>query len=183
MAFPPGTKHRKELDQMSPQRHDFEAKVLAMKRDGMTVAQISRELDYSDTYIRKCLRSALKTIVIDNVEDLRKVENLKLDRLEKEVMAVLQAFHPLVSSGEVVRDTIDDENGVPLIDPETGKFKTYKLKDAGPVLAAVAKAISVMERRAKLLGLDMPTKVAQTTPDGQKEATVVVVASSQDMKL
>lgn len=178
-----GTKHRKELKTMSPQRHDFEAKVLAMRRDGMNPTQIARELDYSVTYIKKCLNSALKTIIIDNVEDLRKVENQKLDRLEKEVMAVLHAFHPMVSSGEIVRDTLDDENGVPLIDPETGKFKTYKLKDAGPALAAVAKAISVMERRAKMLGLDMPTKVAQTTPDGQKEATVVVVASPQDLRL
>lgn len=168
---------------MSPQRHDFEAKVLAMRRDGMTPTQIADELDYSDTYIKKCLASALKTIIIDNVEDLRKVENQKLDRLEKEVIAVLQAFHPLVSAGEVVRDTLDDPNGVPLINPETGKLVTYKLTDAGPVLAAVAKAISIMERRAKMLGLDMPTKVAQTTPDGTKEATVVVVASPQDLKL
>lgn len=178
-----GTKHRKEMKAHSPARRDLENKILAMRRDGMNVAQIARELEYSETYVKKCLQSALKTIIIDNVEDLRKMENQKLDRLEREVMAVLQAFHPLVSSGEVVRDTIDDENGVPLIDPETGKFKTYKLKDAGPVLAAVAKAISVMERRAKMLGLDMPTKVAQTTPDGEKEATVVVVASPQDLKL
>ena len=167
----------------SPARRDLENTVLAMRRDGMNAAQIAQELDYSETYIRKCLQSALKTIIIDNVEDLRKVESQKLDRLEKEVMAVLHAFHPLVSAGEVVRDTIDDENGMPLLDPETGKFKTYKLKDAGPVLAAVAKAISVMERRAKMLGLDMPTKMAQTTPDGEREATVVVVASPQDLAL
>lgn len=154
-----------------------------MRRDGMLPAHIARELGYSDTYIKKCLQSALKTIVIDNVEDLRKMESQKLDRLEKEVMAVLHAFHPLVSSGEIVRDTIDDEKGVPLIDPETGNIKTYKLKDAGPVLAAVSKALGVMERRAKMLGLDMPTKVAQTTPDGKKEATVFVVASPQDQAL
>lgn len=178
-----GTKHRKELNAHSPARHDLENKILAMRRDGMNVAQIARELNYSATYVKKCLQSALKTIIIDNVEDLRKLESQKLDRLEKEVLAVLHAFHPLVSSGEVVRDTLDDENGVPLIDPETGKFKTYKLKDAGPVLAAVAKAISVMERRAKMLGLDMPTKIAPTTPDGQKGATVLVVASPQDQAL
>lgn len=33
---------------------------------------------------------------------------------------------------------------------------------------AVEKVLKIMERRAKLLGLDAPTKVAPTTPDGQQ---------------
>jgi hypothetical protein len=34
---------------------------------------------------------------------------------------------------------------------------------------AVDRLLRIMERRAKLLGLDAPTKVAPTTPDGTRE--------------
>lgn len=37
-------------------------------------------------------------------------------------------------------------------------------------LKAIQTVLRIMERRAKLLGLDAPTKVASTTPDGEEAA-------------
>jgi hypothetical protein len=42
-------------------------------------------------------------------------------------------------------------------------------------LGAVEKAIRIMERRAKLLGLDAPSKVAPTDPSGEHPAAGVFV--------
>jgi hypothetical protein len=39
-----------------------------------------------------------------------------------------------------------------------------------PDLVAVDRMLRIMDRRAKLFGLDMPTKVAPTTPDGERSA-------------
>jgi hypothetical protein len=136
-------------------------KVLEMKRDGLSLYQISKELNYSDTYIKKIYRQALKAIIVDNVEDVRKMELEKLDRLEREVIGVLRAFHPVVNSGSVVRDVVDDEDGSPMVDPKTGNPVTVRLQDQGPKLAAVDRAIRIMERRARLMGLDTPVKTQQ----------------------
>lgn len=42
-------------------------------------------------------------------------------------------------------------------------------------LKAVDRILKIIERRAKLLGLDAPTKVASTTPDGDEAASGVFV--------
>lgn len=147
--------------------------ILELKRDGLSFIQIGRQLNYSDTYVKKLYRQALKAIIVDNVEDVRKMELMKLEALEREVIAVLRSFHPVVNSGSVVRDVVDGEDGKPMIDPTTGNPVTVRLQDQGPKLAAIDRAVRIMERRAKLLGIDMPTKVAQTDPTGEKEASYV----------
>ena len=38
-------------------------------------------------------------------------------------------------------------------------------------MVAIDRMLRIMDRRAKLLGLDMPTKVAPTTPDGEQSAS------------
>lgn len=40
-------------------------------------------------------------------------------------------------------------------------------------LGAIDRALKIMERRARLLGLDAPTKIAPTTPDGQQTAPLI----------
>ena len=42
-------------------------------------------------------------------------------------------------------------------------------------MRAVDRVLRIMERRAKLFGLDAPTKVAATTPDGDEQAPAAVV--------
>lgn len=43
---------------------------------------------------------------------------------------------------------------------------------------AIEKALKVMERRAKLLGLDMPTKVAPTDPSGERQFGIEVAPAT-----
>ena len=58
------------------------------------------------------------------------------------------------------------------------KFNAHRWSDLNarrqaPKLAAINAALRVMERRAKLLGLDKPTKLAATDPSGNIPAQVV----------
>lgn len=147
--------------------------VLDLYRDNPNYCEIARIMGISHTYVKKLYKAALKDIIVDNVDDFRKLEMARLDKLHVKAMQVLEAFHPLVNSGVVVRDNLEDADGNPLVDETTGELKTYRLQDQGPLLAAIDRVLKVSERRARLLGLDTPTKVALTNPEGDKEASFV----------
>lgn len=156
--------------------------ILRMRRDGMSFPKIARHFGNTQGYVYKLYRKALSEIIVEDVKEVRKFELFKLDLLEKEVIRVLQSFHPYISSGNIVRDFLEDENGNIVMDEE-GKPVLVKLKDDGATLAAIEKALKIMERRSKLLGLDTPNKVALTDPSGEKAAPVTIVATPLDEKL
>jgi AraC-like DNA-binding protein len=147
-------------------------KILEMYRDNPSFATISQALGYSETYVRKLYRQALKSIILDNVADVRKLEVVRLDKMYTDAMEVLQRFHPIISSGAVVRDIVEDADGRPVLD-ENENPVTVRIQDSGPVLAAIDRLLRIQERRSRLLGLDKPTKIAATDPDGEKEASIV----------
>lgn len=135
--------------------------------------QIAREMNLSRAYVHKLYTKALREVIVDDVANLRKVELLRIGDLEKAALEVLRATHPLVNSGEIVRDVVLDEDDNPVINLTTGKPITVKLTDSGPILAAVNILLKCSERRSKLLGIDAPTKIASTTPDGSESAPLV----------
>lgn len=157
--------------------------LLQRRREGVSFPDIAEEFGMTQGYIYKLYKKALKEIIVEDVQEVRKLELLKLEELEKEVMRVLGGYFPLVNSGQVVRDVVDGPDGQPLIDPQTGNVVTQRLQDVGPKLAAIDRAVRLMERRARLLGLDAPAKVAPTTPDGDKPYQVTVVATPLDQAL
>lgn len=91
------------------------------------------------TAIRMVRRAREQAGKGDRDEALR-LELVKLDAAEQVVLAVLAAKHVVVSNGRLVR--LDGE----------------PLPDDAPLLAAVDRWLRICERRAKLLGLDAPTK-------------------------
>lgn len=156
----------------SQETKELQAVILTKVRDGMTISAVARELGYSDAYIRKMYAKALKAIIEQPAQEVRKMELERLDFTLNCVMRVLQRTHWLVNSGAVVKDVVVDTEGNPILD-ENGKPKIIRLEDTAPVLAAVDRVLKIAERRAKLLGLDLPTKVALTDPTGEKEAQPV----------
>lgn len=157
--------------------------ILTRRRDGISFPMIAEEMGMTQGYIYKLYKKALKEIIVEDVEEVRKMELLRLEQLEEEVLNVLRAFHPVISGGQVVRDVVEDEDGNPAVNPTTGDIVTVRLQDQGPKLAAIDRAIKLMERRARLLGLDAPTKMAPTTPDGDKPYVVTIQASPLDEAL
>ena len=157
--------------------------ILKRRRDGISFPMIAEEMGMTQGYIYKVYKKALREIIVEEVEDLRKLELAKLESLEQEVMKVLQAFHPVISGGQVVRDVVEDEDGNPAVNPTTGDIVTVRLQDQGAKLAAIDRAIKLMERRARLLGLDAPTKMAPTNPEGDKPYVVTIQASPLDESL
>lgn len=110
------------------------------RAEGWTYQRIANELGFNDpSNARKAVMQALKEVVRDANETAIHLELNALDEMAREVWAVLQRTHVVVSQGRVV-----ERDGVPI-------------PDDAPVLAATDRLLKIQERRARLLGLDMPT--------------------------
>jgi hypothetical protein len=107
-------------------------------------AEFGRHIPQTTAYKR--VQWALKKWIGETAEEVRQVELAKLDELELDFRRVKNTEHVKVAGGTIVRD----ENGVPLIDDS-------------PVLAAGDRLLKIQERRARLLGIDAPERVAATT--------------------
>ena len=150
----------------------FRNEVLALRKEGLSFPQIAKRLDRTQGYIYKTYQASLKSIVIENIVEVRKLEIERLDELQIHITNVLKSFTPMLNQGQIVYDYIEDDYGNYILD-EAGNRIRIKLQDYDIKMKAVAGALKIMERRARLLGLDAPTKISATDPTGEKEAAVV----------
>ncbi|HEV2640146.1 MAG TPA: hypothetical protein VGX23_33740 [Actinocrinis sp.] len=120
-----------------------DAHAVRLRSRGMTLDQIAAELGYSHaSAAHKAIGRALAMVPAQDVNELRIIQNAQLDMLTARTVEILDRAHPVISqAGKVVVD----ENGQPVRDP-------------GPVLAAAAVLLRILERRAKLNGMDEPDK-------------------------
>ncbi len=138
---------------------------------------------FCTVYARKLVYEAIKDIYRDDAKSLVTIELERLDAMQTEVMEVLRTTHVLVSNGAVVKIIDRGEDGLPIFDERTGLPKASPIRDDGPRLAAIDRLLKIQERRSKLLGLDKPTKIAPTNPDGTKTVPAVIMVSETDAKL
>ncbi len=120
-------------------------KAVRMRLDGHPWYKIASELGYADapsaaTDVRRALEQSRKELALAT-EDMREVELQRLDDLERAARTVLDAMHIVVQHGRVVRTDTGEE-----------------VVDHDPALRAVDRLLKIAERRARLLGLDSPTK-------------------------
>lgn len=118
------------------------AEAARLRSRSLTYRQIAEHLGISVSQAHDDVRAALKEILTEPAEDVRKMELEKLDRAEAAVLAVLEAHHVTVSHGRLILD--GDELPIP---------------DHGPVLQAATALVRLSESRRKLLGLDAPAQV------------------------
>lgn len=143
----------------------FQDEVLRLRREGMSFPRIAEHYGMTQGYIYKVYKKALKGIVVENVVELRKLELERLDSLQDEVTRVLRSFTPVLSQGKIVRDFMEDENGNLVLD-EFNNPIPIKLQDNDIKMKAVVAALKIMDRRARLLGLDAPVKQEVTGANG-----------------
>lgn len=113
----------------------------------MTYDQVAQLAGYSNASVcRKAILRELDRTVVTNVGELRREELSMLDQLHA-------AVWPLAVPVSREDDEDDDEE-----EQEPGRRK--KKRTAEVNLFAVDRILAIAERRAKLLGLDTPVKVA-----------------------
>jgi predicted DNA-binding protein (UPF0251 family) len=133
------------------------AEILRLRLDGLTLEEIGERMNIAPDTVHGIITRALSAMCKEPAEELRALELGRCDVLLNEAMQTVRAFHPMVSGGRVVSAPVLDNNGQPVRN-EAGDVLTRVLEDKAPKLAAIATSIRVMERRAKLLGLDAPIR-------------------------
>ena len=119
-----------------------DAEIARLRGTGMTYQQIGDRLGVSKQTAYEGFRRALKDIVREPTQETIDLELDRLDLLWRTALTVMAGRHVMAQNGRIVRD----DKGEPIEDPR-------------PHLAAIDRALKVMERRARLLGLDAPTRV------------------------
>lgn len=124
-------------------------RALQLRAAGHTLSQIANIMKAegygninSPQHARVLIQRGLAHMIQEPAEDVVKMEMVRLDELTRKGFEVLNGVHALIHQGAIVKD-------------EDGEI----IKDVGPTLAAIDKLVKVMERRAKMLGIDKPTKV------------------------
>lgn len=148
------------------------AKAIQMRLDGAHYAEIATALGYrSRGAAVQDVQRALVDLTAEPTAELRALEVGRLDDMYVAVMGVLRREHITVSHGHIVEIPDPDNEGAkkPLIDD-------------GPVLAAVDRLLKIQERRAKLLGLDAPTKVTVITDAALDEEEARLAAEIADLE-
>ena len=125
-----------------------EARALELRRDGHTHAEIAEIFGVTRQVATKIINRGMDRIVQEPAEQKRLIDLERLDHLQVEALAVLRRTHYVVQGGKIVVAA----DSKPLVD------------DA-PTLQAIATIVRLMERRARLLGLDAAQKHEVLTLD------------------
>lgn len=136
-----------------------------MRTEGCNYDEIATALGFSERGgAKRAVERALLAVVAEPAGHLRTLELARLDLLLGRAWHVLQTEHIAVSQGRVI---IDPRSGEPMV-------------DHGPVLQAIDRVLKIMERRARLVGLDAPVKVEAITVD-QIEVEIARLAEELGM--
>jgi hypothetical protein len=135
----------------TPDTADRDAEACRMRNLSQTYDEIATAMGFADrSAARKAVERAMLLTVQEPAAEQRAMQLAKLDVLFREAWRVLKAEHWAINNGRVIMDPRDPERA---------------LVDHGPVLAAINTVLKIEERRAKLLGLDAPTRVEAITVD------------------
>ncbi|RKN61873.1 hypothetical protein D7231_31875 [Streptomyces klenkii] len=127
----------------TPETARRDAEAAALRARGLSYRQIADELGVARTTAHEMVERALQAIVQEPAEQVRQLELDRLDHMYRSALGVLERRHVTVSQGRIVKA----DDGEPL-------------EDDGPVLQAIDRMLRIQERRARLLGLDAPSRVS-----------------------
>jgi hypothetical protein len=156
---------------------------MGLRVQGLTLQEIGDEMGISGSRVHAIIRDGLRCTITQPAEELRALELARCDALLATAMRTLEAFHPLIHSGNVVHVPLLQSDGQKVLDSE-GKVVPVVQEDHAPKLAAIAAALRVMERRAKLLGLDAPvvSKSEVTVQEGGPTAADLSHLTPQELE-
>jgi len=166
--MPRGKLHAKRIEAAETAQ-----RAVALRRQGMTFEQIGAALGMTNAGAHGAVKRALRLVIDEarnDAEALRALQLERLDEMYREAYAVMQHRHPLIQQGRVVMQLVLDEDGRPIPDLMSttnppGWLHT-PVWDAAPRLAAIDRLLRIEQRRAELLGIDAPKKVAATDGSG-----------------
>lgn len=122
------------------QRQD---EALNRRSQGWTYDRIAKECGWQNrSSASRAVETALNRQPAEDAPIVRQLEAIRLDAMLEVAMIELHRDHWTISNGRL------------MLDPTTGE----PIIDAGGKLAVLDRVLKIMERRARMLGTDAPTK-------------------------
>lgn len=143
-------------------RRDAEA--AALRARGRTFDAIAAELRFSSrAKAYEAVQRAYADIPYEAVEEARRLDLERIDRMIEYCTAVMEREHLTVSQGRVVGKRVgwekDEVTGELLRDADGELIGVYEdILDDGPGMTAVREIRGLLERRARMTGYDAPAK-------------------------
>lgn len=143
---------------MTEERRERAAKALTLRKQGLTYAQIGKELDVSEVTAFNDVKKALHEIIREPAESVRQMELERLDeallRLNTELTVVVKAR----KSGEISLD-----------------------KSVTAITRITDSQLRIQERRAKMLGLEQyRADVSMDVTTAIQQAIGTISSASED---
>lgn len=140
-----------------------DARAVELRAEGRSYRQISDELGYgSHANVIRAVQRAVAAVSAPGVEAMRAEMDARLEHLYGKVTEVLNTKHLKVSGGQLV-----------LVGPEG---EETPLEDDAPILRSTETLLRLLDRRAKLHGLDAPVKI-----EAQVSTVTVKIEGADDV--
>lgn len=136
---------------MPAEKVERNAQIIELYARGRTLSTLSEQFGISQQTISEIIqRHRIKRGPIDKAEEINRAAEL-LDRMIEEAMALVEREGAPVTAGK---------DGLVVVDPELKgpHDEPVYVRDYSGRLAAMNQARALLERKAKLLGLDSATK-------------------------
>jgi len=157
-------------------------RIAEMYKDGKIQVQIGQALGLSQGQISQDIAEVLRRwradssgFVTEAIEqELRKINSLEIIAWQEWDKSQADAVTTTVETKTVaLKDADEDGNVIGLPAIETKTTRRVAKQTGNPAYTNTVQWC--IDRRCKLLGLDAPTKVAPTTPDGNDPFPIMVV--------
>jgi DNA-binding transcriptional MerR regulator len=157
--------------------------ILEYRKQGWTLAEIGAVIGIRPDNVQRRIAKWVKEQNETTRAEMQQVEAAKLDELERIAMDAVRTFVPLTSMGKVVYAPLFDAQRQPVLN-NAGQPVMLPIQDKAPVIAAIATTLKIIERRAKLFGLDAPVKQAYLFEDADAitDVTFRVIDTAEDVK-
>jgi hypothetical protein len=161
-AGPPRNRNGKFARSLKTAERDHDA--LALKVKGWSLQKIASELGYASRgAVSTAIRRAFRDLPLAGVEDEKRLDLERIDRLIESAWEVMEREHVAYSNGQVIRRRTGeaelDEAGLERLDDKGRTIPLYEeVLDDGPLLASIDRIRSLLERRAKIIGYDAPAR-------------------------
>lgn len=143
-------------------QRDFDAAELRAK--GASYGRIAAELSFASRgHAYDAVTRALHDTAYEGAEDDKLLDLQRIDRLIEQAWAILEREHVTVSHGHIVGKQVgwqrDPGTGEVLRDGDGAPLALYEdILDDGPTAVAIREIRMLLERRAKIIGYDAPSK-------------------------
>lgn len=167
------------LQRWTPQRLarlKNQERALELRSKGYDWEEIRAELKLPTVaQVMYLVKRGLERRIAQPAEDLRRLEERKLDRAEKELVKLFTDERVLMKRDPVTGKVCLNEDGTPIV-LTTSTGRTVPIVTPGVKVNAIDTYLRLSARRSELRGLNAPSKVAHTDAAGNDLNSAAIAA-------